>query len=32
VLLGHSAFAFGTALPAPHLPFANTVRIGSVGW
>ena len=31
-LLGHSAFAAGMALPAPHLPFAIPVRIGSIGW
>jgi hypothetical protein len=35
LLLGPSrslTFAFGTALPAPHLPFANPVGNGSVGW
>jgi hypothetical protein len=26
------SFAFGTALPAPYLPFAIPVGIGSVGW
>jgi hypothetical protein len=29
--LGHSGSALGTALHAPHLPFAILVRIGSVG-
>jgi hypothetical protein len=31
-LLGHSAFAPGMALPAPYLPFAIPIGIGSVGW
>jgi hypothetical protein len=29
---GRSTFAAGTALHAPHLPFAVFVGIGSVGW
>jgi hypothetical protein len=31
-LLGHSAFASGTALPAPFQPLAGATRIGAGGW
>src|SRR6476620_9002679 len=30
--MSHSALAAGTTVLAPHLPFANPVGNGSVGW